>query len=376
MDFKVIKRDSLTDARTGTLALKHGTVVTPVFMPVGTNATVKAMRNDQLEEIGINLILSNTYHLYLRPGMEVIQNAGGLHNFMSWKHNILTDSGGFQIFSLTPFRKIEEGGVVFKSHIDGSTHSLTPEKIVEIQSILGSDVMMPLDICTGYGIKKEKAEWALNVTTEWAKKSRDVWEKLDVDHGELWGIVQGNFFRDLRAQSASELVGLDFPGYAIGGLSVGEPFSVFSEYLEYTAKLLPINKPRYVMGIGTPEFILEAVSRGVDLFDCVFPTRTARNALAFTKKGTVSLKKEENRLNNDPIDNSCRCYTCRNFSRSYLRHLYKTKEILVAMLVTYHNLFFIKNLIKEIHAAISKDYFSKYKNDFLDMYRNNKEELT
>lgn len=376
MDFKVVKSDSVTDARTGTLALKHGTVITPVFMPVGTNATVKAMRNDQLEEIGINLILSNTYHLYLRPGMDVIQSAGGLHNFMSWRHNILTDSGGFQIFSLSPFRKIEDEGVVFKSHIDGSTHRLTPEKAVEIQNILGSDVMMSLDICTGYGIDRREAEWALDITTEWAKKSKEVWTNLDNDHGELWGIVQGNFFKDLRSKSSSELIELDFPGYAIGGLSVGEPFSVFAEYLEYTAKLLPVNKPRYVMGIGTPEFILEAVSRGIDLFDCVFPTRTARNALAFTRNGTVSLKKKENRLDNDAIDSSCRCYTCMNYSRSYLRHLYKTKEILASMLVTYHNLFFIKNLVKEIQAAILKNSFSKYKNDFLKMYRNNKGELT
>ncbi|RKX81316.1 MAG: tRNA guanosine(34) transglycosylase Tgt [Spirochaetes bacterium] len=374
MDFKVIKKDSTTDARTGKIALKHGTVETPVFMPVGTNATVKAMRNDQLEEIGINLILSNTYHLFLRPGMEVIQNAGGLHNFMSWKHNILTDSGGFQIFSLTPFRKIENDGVTFKSHIDGGIHHLTPEKVVEIQSILGSDVMMPLDICTGYGIEREDAEWALNTTTDWAKKSREKWEKINSDHGELWGIVQGNFFKDLREKSVSELINVDFPGYAIGGLSVGEPFPVFAEYLEYTAKLLPVDKPRYVMGIGTPEFILEAVSRGIDLFDCVFPTRTARNALAFTKNGTVSLKKEENRLSNNPIDNSCRCYTCRNFSKAYLRHLYKTKEILAAMLVTYHNLFFIKNLIKEIRYAISKGNFSRYRNDFLKIYGKNSEE--
>ncbi|MCD6122582.1 MAG: tRNA guanosine(34) transglycosylase Tgt [Spirochaetales bacterium] len=374
MDFKVIKKDSATDARTGKIALKHGTVETPVFMPVGTNATVKAMRNDQLEEIGINLILSNTYHLFLRPGMEVIQNAGGLHNFMSWKHNILTDSGGFQIFSLTPFRKIENDGVTFKSHIDGGIHHLTPEKVVEIQSILGSDVMMPLDICTGYGIEREDAEWVLNITTDWAKKSREKWEKINSDHGELWGIVQGNFFKDLREKSVSELINVDFPGYAIGGLSVGEPFTVFAEYLEYTAKLLPVDKPRYVMGIGTPEFILEAVSRGIDLFDCVFPTRTARNALAFTKNGTVSLKKEENRLSNNPIDNSCRCYTCRNFSKAYLRHLYKTKEILAAMLVTYHNLFFIKNLIKEIRYAISKGNFSRYRNDFLKIYGNNREE--
>jgi len=373
-NFKILRKDSLTRARAGTVALQHGTVKTPAFMPVGTSATVKAIRNDQLEELGINMILSNTYHLYLRPGLEVIEAAGGLHNFMSWKHNILTDSGGFQVFSLAPFRKIEEGGVVFKSHIDGSTHRLTPEKVISIQSKLGSDVMMSLDICTGYGIEKEKAVEALNITTAWAEKSKSAWDRLDEKKGELWGIIQGNFFKDLREKSASEIISLDFPGYAIGGLSVGEPFDVFAEYLEYTAKLLPDNKPRYLMGVGTPKYILEAVRNGIDLFDCVFPTRTARNALVFTGKGPLSLKKEENRLNTEPIDDTCKCYTCKNYSRSYLRHLFKAREILAPMLTTHHNLYFIKELIRGIREAILSGNFLTYQTNFLKKYKTEKGE--
>lgn len=373
-NFKILRKDSLTRARAGTVALQHGTVKTPAFMPVGTSATVKAMRNDQLEELGINMILSNTYHLYLRPGLEVIEAAGGLHNFMSWKHNILTDSGGFQVFSLAPFRKIEEGGVVFKSHIDGSTHRLTPEKVISIQRKLGSDVMMSLDICTGYGIEKEKAAKALSITTAWAEKSKIAWHQLDEGRGELWGIIQGNFFKDLREKSASEIISLDFPGYAVGGLSVGEPFEIFAGYLEYTAKLLPDNKPRYLMGVGTPEYILEAVKNGIDLFDCVFPTRTARNALVFTGTGPLSLKKEENRLNTEPIDNTCRCYTCKNYSRSYLRHLFKAKEILAPMLTTHHNLYFIKELIRGIREAILDNNFLTYKTNFLKKYKTGKQE--
>ncbi|NOY10398.1 MAG: tRNA guanosine(34) transglycosylase Tgt [Spirochaetes bacterium] len=374
INFRVLRKDSLTRARAATVALQHGTVKTPAFMPVGTNATVKAIRNDQLEELGINMILSNTYHLYLRPGLEVIEAAGGLHNFMSWKHNILTDSGGFQIFSLAPFRKIEEGGVLFKSHIDGSTHKLTPEKVISIQNKLGSDVMMSLDICTGYGIEKEKALKALSITTAWAEKSKTAWDRLDEKKGELWGIIQGNFFKDLREKSASEIISLDFPGYAVGGVSVGEPFDVFAEYLEYTAKLLPDNKPRYLMGVGTPKYILEAVKNGIDLFDCVFPTRTARNALVFTVNGPLSLKKEENRLNTEPIDNTCRCYTCKNYSRSYLRHLFKAREILAPMLTTHHNLYFIKELIKGIREAILGGNFFTYQTDFLKKYKTEKQE--
>ncbi len=376
MIFRVKKRDRKSSARIGMLALRHGTVETPAFMPVGTNATVKAMTNENLERLGINLILSNTYHLYLRPGLEVIEKLGGLHNFMSWKHNILTDSGGFQIFSLTALRKIEEGGVVFKSHLDGSMHKLTPESVVRIQSILGSDVMMPLDVCTGYGIPIEEASDALKTTHEWLNRSKKEWLRLHEsrDVGLLWGIVQGNFYKELRKKSVDKVVSMDLPGYAIGGLSVGESFELFSEYLSFTAGLMPVDKPRYVMGIGTPEYIFEAVENGIDMFDCVFPTRTARNALAFTFFGTLSLKKETLRFDEKPIDPRCTCYTCRNHSRAYIRHLFKTNEILASILATIHNLHFLQNLIKSIKNAIYEDRFLEYKKNFLTEYKNGSKE--
>ncbi len=370
MIFRIKKKDKESNARLGMLALEHGTVETPAFMPVGTNATVKAMTNENLERLGVNLILSNTYHLYLRPGIEVIEKLGGLHNFMSWKHNILTDSGGFQIFSLTALRRIEEGGVTFKSHLDGSMHKLTPEGVVNIQSVLGSDVMMPLDVCTGYGIAKNEAITAMEITHKWLNRSKREWLRLREIRrvGLLWGIVQGNFYRDLRKHSVEEVVNLDLPGYAIGGLSVGEPFEIFSEYLAFTANLMPFDKPRYVMGIGTPEYIFEAVENGIDLFDCVFPTRTARNALAFTSRGTLSLKKEALKFDEEPIDSQCNCYTCRNHSRAYIRHLFKTNEILASILATLHNLHFLQNLIKSIRRAIYEGRFLEYKRDFLTKY--------
>ncbi len=369
MKFMVDKKDRDSSARTGKLALKHGTVKTPVFMPVGTNATVKAMRNDDLEALGINMILSNTYHLYLRPGIDVIKKAGGLHSFMSWKHNILTDSGGFQVFSLTKFRKIESDGVLFRSHIDGSMHKLTPEKVVDIQNILGSDVMMVLDVCTGYDTEKREAEEALEITSTWARRSKLHWDSINKEKGSLWGIVQGNFYEELRKRSAEELISMDFPGYAIGGLSVGEPFQVFTHFLRYTAELLPVEKPRYVMGIGTPEYILEAVESGIDLFDCVFPTRTARNAMAFTYSGTVSLKRESNKYSTKPIDSTCNCTTCRNYSRSYLRHLFNTREILASILTTHHNLYFIMKLVEDIRNSIEEGRFINFKREFLSNYR-------
>ncbi len=371
MLFSIKKRDSKTNARLGMLALKHGTAETPVFMPVGTNATVKAMRNDDLERLGVNLILSNTYHLYLRPGIDVIEKLGGLHSFMSWKHNILTDSGGFQIFSLTNFRKIEDQGVVFKSHLDGSMHRLSPERVVQIQTMLGSDVMMPLDVCTAYGISREEALEAMKITHDWAGRSKEEWVRIKEERevGCLWGIVQGNFYKELRKESADTLIFLDLPGYAIGGLSVGESFDIFSEYVSFSTQLLPEDKPRYVMGIGTPEYILSAVESGVDLFDCVFPTRTARNALAFTSRGTISLKRENLKYDDEPIDSLCTCYTCKTHSRAYLRHLFKTNEILASILATLHNLHFLQNLLKNVRKSIYEGNFSSFKRDFLNNYR-------
>jgi queuine tRNA-ribosyltransferase len=358
------------NARTGIMTLPHGKVSTPVFMPVGTNGTVKALTKDDLLEIGFEMILSNTYHLYLRPGTGVIAAAGGLHNFMRWDRNILTDSGGFQVFSLAPFRKIREEGVEFRSHIDGSYHRLSPGKVVEIQAILGSDIQMQLDVCTSWGISPKEARKALDITTLWLGEAKKVWEEKAAEGygGKLFSIVQGNFFKDLREESAEAVIMADTPGIAIGGLSVGEPEEVFAEYLAYTASLLPREKPRYVMGIGTPEYILSAIEQGIDMFDCVFPTRTGRNGRVFTRNGAFALKKHENRLDFGPIDPVCTCKVCREYSRAYLRHLFKTQEILCSILASYHNLYFLRDLVEDARKAIEEDRFPSFKAAFLKQY--------
>jgi len=369
LKFTITSTDKDSKARTACLELPHGKVLTPAFMPVGTNATVKAIELSIIEEMDINLILANAYHLYLRPGIDVIKNAGNLHSFMCWPHNILTDSGGFQIFSLAPFRKIEEQGIHFKSHIDGSSHFLTPERVVMMQFELGSDIIMPLDICTEVGITEEQAEQAVKTTTAWAKRSKKKWQELNPDFGgSLFAIVQGNFFKALRKQSAYELAELNLPGYALGGLSVGEEPNKFLEYLDYTSAFMPREKPRYLMGVGTPQYILEAVQRGIDLFDCVFPTRTARHALVFSAKGAINLRNEKYKLDTKPIDPACICTTCSKHTRSYLRHLFKSKEILAAILTTRHNLFFIQDLIKKIRDAIDSFCFLDFKKQFLNKY--------
>ena len=368
--FTLTHADSATRARTGVVELPHGKVSTPVFMPVGTNGTVKAITKDDLMEIGFEIILSNTYHLYLRPGTEVIGKAGGLHEWTRWERNILTDSGGFQVFSLAPFRKISEPGVKFRSHIDGAYHMLTPEKIVEIQTILRSDIQMQLDVCTSWGTEFKESEKALRITTDWLRRAKQAWENGPEGYdGKLFGIVQGNFYKDLRTRSVESLILADTPGIAIGGLSVGEPFEVFAEFLEHTAALLPAGKPRYVMGIGTPEYILQAIESGIDMFDCVFPTRIARNGMVFTSRGNLTLKKERNTLDMGPLDEACGCKVCREYSRSYMRHLYKSSEILAAMLATYHNLHFLHDLVKRARAAIEADGFSAFKKDFLEKYQ-------
>ncbi len=367
--FQVNQRDPCSGARTGSLALGHGTVTTPCFMPVGTNASVKAMRYDDLEEIGVNLILSNTYHLYLRPGTEVIRDSRGLHNFMGWPHNILTDSGGYQIFSLASFRTVEDEGVSFRSHIDGSAHRLTPRDVIDIQGVLGSDVLMPLDECTAPGVGREDAERAVRRTSSWLQGSAERWRRnRETIPGLLFGIMQGNFYRDLRHRSAQEIAELDLPGYAIGGLSVGEGFAQFSEFLHFSSTLLPGGKPRYLMGIGTPAYILEAVEAGIDLFDCVYPTRTARNAQVLTPDGPLSLRNEKFRRDTGPIDPECACYTCRRHTRSYLRHLFKAREIQAAVLATCHNLAFIQKLVADIRAAIQRGTFPGFKRAFLLRY--------
>ncbi len=374
--FRVTHRDAAGAARTGVLELAHGAVETPAFMPVGTNATVKAIRQEELEALGVRLLLSNAYHLYLRPGVEVLRGFGGLHGFMAWERNILTDSGGYQVFSLSPFRRLEPGGVEFRSHLDGSAHRLTPEEVVEIQQVLGSDIMMPLDVCTPPGIGEAEALEALRLTTDWARRSLARWRAAgDSPQGRgqaLFAIVQGNFFPELRRRSAGELLALDFPGYAIGGLSVGEEFGLFRETLALTAEMLPAERPRYLMGVGTPEYILEAVGCGIDLFDCVFPTRTARNAQGFTRRGPVSLKTERNKTAQRPIDPACSCPVCRRYSLGYLRHLFKTREILAAMLATQHNLHFIATLVAEIRRAIREGRFDAFRREVLAEYAGRK----
>jgi queuine tRNA-ribosyltransferase len=352
------------------LSLPHGTVKTPVFMPVGTNATVKAVSREELLDIGFEIILSNTYHLYLRPGVEVVKSAGGLHNFMRWDSNILTDSGGFQVFSLSAKRKITGEGVQFRSHIDGSPHILTPESAADIQAALNSDIQMQLDVCTPWGTDRRTAEKDLETTAQWLLRAKKQWlSRRDEGYaGELFAIVQGNFFEDLRARSAELAIQADTPGVAIGGLSVGEPESVFLDYLASTAALLPEEKPRYVMGIGTPEYILSAIENGIDMFDCVLPTRIGRNGGALTHTGYLSLKKLDNQFDFSPIDGECQCKVCKTYSRAYLRHLFKSQEILCSMLASYHNLYFLHNLVKNARNAIEENRFSTFKTDFLKKY--------
>jgi queuine tRNA-ribosyltransferase len=371
MRFTVLARDSVSAARTGILHLLRGDVSTPVFMPVGTNGTVKAITTGDLKEIGFSIILSNTYHLYLRPGEDVVEKAGGLHRFINWDRNILTDSGGFQVFSLSALRKITQEGAWFQSHIDGSKHFLTPEKTVTIQKTLGSDIQMQLDYCSHWGASRREAEKALSITTEWLYRAKDKWEEAVSNgyNGSLFSIVQGNFFSDLRKRSAEVCAESGTPGIAIGGLSVGEPADVFFETLAYTAVFLPEDKPRYVMGIGTPEYILNAIEHGIDMFDCVLLTREGRNGRLYTRDGPFALKKAENTYDFSPIDKECGCKVCRDYSRAYLRHLFKTKEILCSMLASYHNLYFINELVENSRRAIEEGRFMEFKKDFLSRYK-------
>ena len=371
--FKVIHTDSGTRARRGLLGLNHGAVETPVFMPVGTNGTVKALTSEDLEEIGFSIILANTYHLYLRPGMGVIGKAGGLRNFTKWGKNYLTDSGGFQVFSLAPFRKITEEGAAFRSHIDGSYHLLTPEKVAEVQTVFDSDIQMPLDVCTAWGTTEKKAREALEITSRWLGRAYESWKHSAENgyKGALFSIVQGNFYPGLRRESAEKTLKYNTPGIAIGGLSVGESDEVFREYLNLTSCLLPDDKPRYVMGIGTPEYILWAIEQGVDMFDCVLPTRVGRNGLVLTHDGPLSLKKAENTADFQTIDCSCPCKVCKTYSRAYMRHLFKTREILCSMLASYHNLYFLNKLVLDARSAISENKFMEFKKAFLYRYLNN-----
>lgn len=364
--YELIKTCKQSGARLGRLHTPHGIIETPIFMPVGTQATVKSMTPEELKEIGSQIILSNTYHLYMRPGHELIKRAGGLHNFMNWDKPILTDSGGFQVFSLGPLRKIKEEGVEFRSHLDGSKHFLTPEKAMEIQNALGSDIMMVFDECAPYPADREYVKNSLERTTRWLKRCKDAHNNTDKQ--ALFGIIQGGMYKDLREQSAKEITSIDLPGYAIGGLSVGEPKPLMYDVLEHTTPLMPKDKPRYLMGVGSPDDLVEGVIRGVDMFDCVLPTRIARNGTAMTSQGKVVVRNATYAEDFTPLDPECDCYACKNYSRAYIRHLIKANEILGARLITTHNLHFLLNLMKQIRQAIMEDRLLDFRNEFFAKY--------
>lgn len=366
LKYTLLKEATDSRARLGQIETPHGVIDTPVFMPVGTQATVKTITPEELEEMGAQIILSNTYHLYLRPGEEIIREAGGLHRFMNWSGSILTDSGGFQVFSLDTLRKISEEGVTFKSHLDGSKHFISPERAVEIQNALGSDIMMAFDECPPYPADYHYVKDSLERTTRWAKRCKDHHHRHDQ---ALFGIVQGGVYEDLRRQSAEELIELDFPGYAIGGLSVGEPKPLMFETLDETVPLLPREKPRYLMGVGSPDCLIEGVLRGIDMFDCVLPTRIARNGTAMTSIGRVTVRNAVFARDYTPLDPGCQCYTCRNYSRAYLRHLFKAEETLGLRLMTIHNLHFLIDLMKQIRQAIIDDSLLSLRDHFYETYQ-------
>ncbi len=356
--FQVLARDPSSQARSGKLELSHGTVFTPVFMPVGTLGAVKGLLTDQLIEMGTEILLSNAYHLYLRPGTRVIQQAGGLHSFMNWKAPILTDSGGFQVFSLASLRKVSDNGVLFRSHLDGSLHEFTPEKVIEIQEILGSDIMMPLDECLGPSASYEEAEQALKRTISWFESSLAAKKREDQ---VLFPILQGGMFPELREKAALSALSFNPPGFAIGGLSIGESKDKTKEILDSLIPLLPEDKPRYFMGLGTPEDLLEAVEQGVDMFDCVFPTRAGRTGLAFTSRGRMVIRNSPFRFDFSPVDSDCLCYVCKRYTRAYLHHLIHSHEILASILLSYHNVYFMIHLMKEVQNAIQEQRFKEFK---------------
>lgn len=360
--YVLLQSDSGSQARRGRIYTQRGEIDTPAFMPVGTLGTVKGMLPEALKEIGAQIILANTYHLYLRPGHKLIQQLGGLHKFMNWDRPILTDSGGFQVFSLGDLRKITEEGAAFQSHLDGSKHTLTPELSVEIQLALGSDIVMVFDECIPHPAERTYVVDSTNRSTRWAQRCREVLPEGSAS--ALFGIVQGGMELDLRKQSAEQLREIGFEGYALGGLSVGEETSLMYDMMEYSLPLLPVNRPRYVMGVGTPENLLEGVARGCDMFDCVMPTRNARNGVLFTSFGKISIKQAQYRDDEQPLDPDCQCYVCRNYSRAYLRHLYTSKEILAAVLNTHHNLYYYQQLMAGIRQTLENGRFTEFRRDF------------
>lgn len=368
--YELLKKDKQTGARLGIVHTPHGSFETPTFMPVGTQATVKTMSPEEIKGMDAGIILSNTYHLWLRPGHDIIREAGGLHKFMNWDRAILTDSGGFQVFSLSDMRKIEEEGVHFRNHLNGDKLFLSPEKSMEVQNALGSDIMMAFDECPPYPASHEYMKASVERTSRWAERCMTA--HTNTDKQGLFGIIQGGEYEDLRRQSAKDIISLDFPGYAIGGLSVGEPKDVMNRVLEFTTPLMPDNKPRYLMGVGSPDSLIDGAIRGVDMFDCVLPTRIARNGTMFTKKGRLVIKGAKFARDFGPVDETCDCYTCKNYSRAYLRHLFKADETFGLRLASTHNLHFLMNLMKEVRQAIREDRLLDFKEEFFEEYGYNK----
>jgi len=370
LNFSVIHNDRNSKARAGVFETDHGIVETPAFMPVGTQGTVKAVNQNFLEQdIKAQIVLSNTYHLYLRPGTEILEKAGGLHKFMNWQKPILTDSGGYQVYSLSSLRKLREDGVEFRSHLDGSSHFFSPEKVIQIQRSIGSDIMMVLDECTPYPCEYEYAEKSTGLTSRWAALNKVAFDnsKPLYDHNQfLFGIIQGSTYKDLREISATELKKFDFDGYAIGGLAVGEPAEVMYDITNFTTDLMPEKKPRYLMGVGRPENILESIERGVDMFDCVMPTRNARHGVLFTSAGVLTLTNSKFRDDFEMVDQKCDCYTCRNYSRAYLRHLFNAGELLALELASIHNLHFYISMMREARNRIIDGTFTEWKNKTIE----------
>ena len=364
--YELLYKDKRTKARRGRITTPHGVIETPVFMPVGTQATVKAMKPEDVRNTGAQIILANTYHLFLRPGSDIVREAGGLHRFMNWDGPILTDSGGFQVFSLGHMNKITEEGVRFSSHIDGSKKMLSPEISMQVQNDLGSDIMMAFDECAPPQSTRAYIEKSQEMTTRWLE--RCIAAHKNPDRQALFGIMQGGFFRDLREKSADAITAFDLPGYAIGGISVGETKEEYIGVLEYAPDMLPENKPRYVMGIGTPDYIFEAVEHGVDMFDCVEPTRIARHGVAMTSHGRINIKNAKFQRDFGPLDPECDCYACRHYSRAYLRHLFKAGETMSNMLLSEHNLRFLSKLSEDIRKSIEEDRFPEFKEEFYAKY--------
>ena len=365
--YELIHECKQTGARRGVIHTPHGDIQTPVFMPVGTQATVKSMTPEELKKmVGAQIILSNTYHLYLRPGQDIVKEAGGLHNFMKWDRPILTDSGGFQVFSLGALRTISEEGVEFKSHLDGSKHFFSPESVMKIEEDLGADIIMAFDECVEYPATYEYTKQSMERTTRWTKRCKEA--HTTVEKQALFGIIQGGFYKDLRKKSAEDLVSLDLPGYAIGGISVGEPKEEFLDILNYTTPLMPKDKPRYLMGVGTPDYLIEAVLSGIDMCDCVLPTRIARNGTALTSHGKVVVRNATYERDWNPLDDNCDCYTCKNYTRAYIRHLIKANEILGVRLLSIHNLRFLTNLMERVKIEIEHDNLQNFKEEFFKQY--------